>query len=286
MKPKIAIVTNKIEYLRFTSKILACDIIIEHENPISYLKLFNLDLKNSVIYFIGLRMPDVYLLRNLSNRCSSIIVLQHAFNQNNILKSYMYLAQNFLKYFMWSCSISASFFLRFKSKKVAEIKCYYFTDYYLKRLSNFVRPVNFFKCSEPNPTYFGSEIKININSEIIDFLYIDEPLTKTLGITLNEEERILMKLISDFQINKLFVKLHPRSNPNKFDKFKNIIITTSIFTNTKNIIGYQSNLLRYRFKSKNFIKLDRISQKWVKSKYKISEFGNYSNDVKNHLKEL
>lgn len=286
MKTKIAIVTNKMEYYRFTSKIVKCDIIIEHENPISYLKLLNFNLENTVIYFIGLRLPDIYLLKNLLNKCPSIIVLQHAFNHNNILKSVTYLVHNSVKFFCWACSIVFSFSLRFKSKSSTEIKCYYFTDYYLKRLLNLVKSVDFFKCSNPNPTYFGSETKININNEIIDYFYIDEPLTKSLGIAATEEKILLKELIRNFGINKLFVKLHPRSNPNKFAEFQNIEITKSIFVNAQNLIGYQSNLLRYSFNSKNLIRFDRISMKWNKSTYNVIEFGDYSNDVIKHLKQL
>ena len=285
MKSKIAIVTNEMEYLRFTSKIIKCEIIVEHENPTSYLHLFNLDLKNTEIYFVGLRMPDVYLLKNLSSRCSKIIVLQHAFNKNNILKSFAYLTQNFSKYLMWSISILVGFFLRLKQKTTTKIQCYYFTDYYLRRLTGFVKSVKFFKCSSPDPTYFGSEKKINVNSKNIDFLYIDEPLTKTLGITSDQEESILKELINDFQINKLFIKPHPRSKTTKFEKLKNVVLTKSIYINTKNIIGYQSNLLKYSFKSKNIIKLDRTSMKWKKSKHIRISQGTYSKDVKKHLKK-
>ena len=39
MTKKIAIVTNRFEYLRFTRKIVNCDLIIEHEKPWTYLKI-------------------------------------------------------------------------------------------------------------------------------------------------------------------------------------------------------------------------------------------------------
>ena len=50
---KVAIVTNKLEYHRFTSKIISCDVIIEHENPFTYLKLFSLNPNSCIILGVG-----------------------------------------------------------------------------------------------------------------------------------------------------------------------------------------------------------------------------------------
>ena len=77
---KVAIVTNKLEYHRFTSKIISCDVIIEHENPFTYLKLFSLNFKKSEFYFIGLRLPDVYLIKLLNKNKNNIEITLRILN--------------------------------------------------------------------------------------------------------------------------------------------------------------------------------------------------------------
>ena len=250
---KVAIVTNKLEYHRFTSKIISCDVIIEHENPFTYLKLFSLNFKKSEFYFIGLRLPDVYLIKLLKNRCSRLVVLQHAFNENNNIKSFSYFLNNAVKFIMWLFSILITNLFLYKIKYNTKTSCYYFTDYYRKRLNTIVKNVLYHKCGEPDPLNFGSKEKILIENQIINYFYVDEPLTRTLGISLSREKKLISDLITEFHINKLFVKLHPRSSKEKFAGLPNIVLTDSIYSNSKTLIGYKSNLLRHPFKSEKFI---------------------------------
>ena len=284
-KIKVAIVTNTLEYHRFTSKIINCDVIIEHENPFTYLKLFSLNFKQSEFYLIGLRMPDLNLIKLLKNRCSRLVVLQHAFNENNKIKSLSYFFNNTPKFLMWFLSILLGKLFSYKKEYNTVMTCYYFTDYYSNRLDNIVKNVLYYKCGEPDPLYFGSEKTILISKQIIDFFYIDEPLTKTLGISSSKEEKIISDLIIEYNIDKLFVKLHPRSLKEKFVGLPNIVLTDSIFSNSKTLIGYESNLLRHPFKSKRFIKLSREGLSWHTKEYNASEATNYSNDVKNKMKK-
>jgi hypothetical protein len=282
---KVAIVTNKLEYHRFTSKIISCDVIIEHENPFTYLKLFSLNFKKSEFYFIGLRLPDVYLIKLLKNRCSRLVVLQHAFNENNNIKSFSYFLNNAVKFLMWLFSILITNLFLYKIKYNTKTSCYYFTDYYRKRLNTIVKNVLYHKCGEPDPLNFGSKEKILIEDQIINYFYVDEPLTRTLGISLSREKKLISDLITEFHINKLFVKLHPRSSKEKFAGLPNIVLTDSIYSNSKTLIGYKSNLLRHPFKSEKFIELSRAKLSWHIKDYNFSKSGSYSNDVKNNIKK-
>lgn len=281
---KVAIVTSKAEYLRFTKKIIDCDLIIEHEKPITYLNFLKIDFQNSIFYFMGLRAPDVFLIKNLYGKCEKIIVFQHAFNENNIIKSASYILNNFFKFFMWSISICLSYFLKAKKNIKTIVECFYFTKYYKKRLTNFIHNARFIRCSDPDPTIYGTQKKIVVKNDKVDYFYIDEPLTKSLGITKKEENKLIENLISNYDINKLYVKLHPRSKKDKFTTFKRIAITENIYKNCQNLVGYQSNLLRYNFKSKNFIMLNRDLKSWSKVAYLTYGEGSYVDDVKKHLK--
>jgi hypothetical protein len=171
----------------------------------------------------------------------------------------------------------------YKKKHNTNISCYYFTNYYRNRLNNVIKNVLYHKCGEPDPVSFGSEKPILINNQIIDFFYIDEPLTKTLGITSSKEKIIISNLIIKFNIDKLYVKLHPRSSKEKFAGLTNIVLTDSIFSNSKNLIGYKSNLLRHPFKSERFIELSSSELSWNKKEYKASKTTSYSNDVKKKI---
>ena len=277
---KVAIVTNKLEYNRFTSKIINCDIIIEHENPITYLKLFSLNFKQAEFFLIGLRMPDIYIIKTLKNRCSRLVVLQHAFNENNKIKTFSYYINNSTKFLSWSLSILFSKLFSYKKKHNTNISCFYFTNYYRNRLNNITKNVLYHKCSEPDPVTFGSEKPILVNNQIIDFFYIDEPLTKTLGISSSKEKIIISNLINKFNIYKLYVKLHPRSSKEKFAGLTNIVLTDSIFSNSKNLIGYKSNLLRHPFRPERFIELSSSDLSWNTKEYNASKKTSYLNDVK------
>ncbi|MDB4638252.1 hypothetical protein OAE64_00020 [bacterium] len=279
-KLKIAIVTNKLEYSRFTSKIIRCDLIIEHENPISYLKLFRVNFRHAEVFLIGLRSPDVHIIKSLNNRCSRLVVFQHAFNENNKVKTIPYFINNATKFITWSISILVSKLFYFKGVHKTSISCYYFTDYYKDRLKNILKNVGYHKCAEPDPVYFGSEKPISINKKIIEFFYIDEPLTKTLGITPTKEKEIISNLMNEFSVGKLYVKLHPRSSKDKFAGLPNVVLTDSIFSNSKNLIGYKSNLLRHPFKAERFIELSSPELSWNKKEYKASKNTSYLNDVK------
>lgn len=280
---KVAIVTNKLEYSRFTSKIINCDIIIEHENPITYLKLFSLNFKQAEFFLIGLRIPDIHIIKILKNKCLKLVVLQHAFNENNQIKTFSYYINNSRKFSTWLISILFSKLLCYKTKQNTNIICYYFTNYYKNRLDNIIKNVCFHKCGEPDPVYFGSEKPILINNQIINFFYIDEPLTKTLGISLKKEKIIISDLIIKFNIDRLYVKLHPRSSKEKFAGLPNIVLTDSIFSNSKNLIGYKSNLLRHPFKSEKFIELSSSELSWNIRQYKASKKTSYLNDVKKKI---
>lgn len=113
---RIAILDTQIEYNRFTSKIFNCNIFIKHQNPFSYLKLYFLDLNKHEIIFVASRVPDMYLLRFLKNRANKIVVLQHAFAENNQFYNFNYIKNNFSKFILWSCSILFMIPLIFKKQ--------------------------------------------------------------------------------------------------------------------------------------------------------------------------
>ena len=280
---KIGVVTNKLEYERFTSKLVNCDLIIEHENPLTYFDFIGLNFLKSEFYFVGLRIPDCFLLKSLDNRCSKIVIFQHAFNENNEEKSVSYLLKNAKKFCAWVISILFSFLLRLKKKSKSFKYCYYFTEYYKLRLSKIIKNVNYKSCREPNPLIFGSKNSITIDNKIINYFYVDEPLSTTLGISIKKEKKLILKLINKFEIEKLYVKLHPRSPVDKFSDLSNIILTEKVFKNSKNLVGYKSNLLRFPFESNRFIKLSKKTLSWEITDYRVSKILGYIEDVKDKL---
>lgn len=281
MIQKIAVVTNAEEYNRFTKKIIDCDILIIHEKPSSYFNILNMSLSESEFYFIGARAPDIYLISNIINRCKQIHILQHAFNKNYSKVSIYFLYNNFCRFVAWFVSIIIGHIFKFKRKVNSDVYCYYFTNYYKLRIGNVYPNITFYSCSKPDPTVFGTSVQMNKNLTPINYFYVDEPLTKTLGLTNKSELQLICNLINQFKIKKLYVKLHPRSNKFKFSKIKQVYITESIYQNSKHIIGFKSNLLKFNFNSKYFIGLDKKDLSWKLNKRKSFEVGTYIEDVKN-----
>ena len=283
---RIAILDTKIEYHRFTSKIYNCKIFITHQNPLSFLKLYFLELNKYEIIFVASRVPDIFLLKILKNRAKKIVVLQHAFTENNQFFNFNYIKNNSLKFFLWSCSIIFMIPLFFKKFCLTNLNCFYFTDYYKNRIKEIYKNSNYFKCSDPNPLIYGSPYEIKISDQACDFFYVDEPLSKTLGISKLKEQYLIKELINKYKIKKLYVKIHPRSKHKKFKTFKNVFVVDHIFSKTTNLIGYKSNLLRYNYDSKFLIALNSDTLKWEKkifyNKFKVG----YITDVKKYLKNI
>ena len=276
---RIAILDTRIEYERFTSKIFTCEIFITHQNPFSFFKLYLLNLNQFEIIFVASRVPDIFLLKFLKNKASNIIVLQHAFTENNKFYNFSYLKNNLKKFSLWFCSIIFMLPLLLKKKTTTNLSCFYFTDYYKRRIKKIYDSSKFNKCSEPNPLIYGSPFDIEANKDICEFFYIDEPLTKTLGISVNEEINLIKNLIRKYDIKKLYVKIHPRSNKDKYLSFKNIFPVDCVFINSTNIVGYKSNLLRYNYNSKFLIYLDNTLMKWKKKKFTKKYKTGYISDV-------
>ena len=283
---RIAVLDTRIEYERFTSKIFNCEKFVTHQNPLSLFKLYFLNLKQYEIIFVASRVPDVFLLKFLKNKASNIIVLQHAFAENNQFYNFNYLKNNFLKFFLWFCSIIFMVPLLFKKSATTNLLCFYFTDYYKLRIKKIYNDSNFYECSEPNPLVYGSPNQIKVNDNKCEFFYIDEPLTKTLGISYKKEVYLIKNLITQYNIKKMYVKIHPRSNKDKYRFFKNIFPTDQVFINSNYIIGYKSNLLRYNYNSKFLIYLDNISMKWKKKKFEKKFKVGYIADVRKLIKRL
>lgn len=281
---RIAVLDNRIEYERFTSKIFTCEIFITHQNPFSFFKLYLLNLNQFEIVFVASRTPDIFLLKFLKNKASNITVLQHAFSKNNQFYNFYYLKNNFKKFALWFCSMIFMIPLVFKKNITTNLTCFYFTDYYKRRIKKIYNNSKFYKCSEPNPLLYGSPYEIKTNEDKCEFFYIDEPLTKTLGISIKEERNLIKNLINKYNIKKLYVKIHPRSNKDKYLSFINILPVDCVYTNSTNIIGYKSNLLRYNYNSRYLIYLNYNMMKWEKKKFSKKHNVGYISDVKKLLK--
>ena len=86
---RIAVLDTRIEYERFTSKILIKNLLLT--KILFHFLNYILNLKQYEIIFIMSRVPDVFLLKFLKNKASNIIVLQHAFAENNQFYNFNYL---------------------------------------------------------------------------------------------------------------------------------------------------------------------------------------------------
>ncbi len=250
----VTIVHNKLEYHRYTSKIVESNLMIEFMKPLTSFKLLWIDLSESKVVFSGARIVDIYAFNAVKRKAKEILILQHAENENRTSTTIKFLWANRVKVTCWAMSaVIISSIMLFKKRKgntPTRINIYYWLQSYRKRWQEHIKtPVNSVLCPTPNPLIYGCVKPIPVEMSVVDYFLIDEPLTKTLGISAKAEIDIIKRLINKYKITKLFVKLHPRSSVMKYQEIKELFITDSVYIKARNICGYKSGLLSAPYQS-------------------------------------
>lgn len=282
---------NYEEVQRFGRQILPHEKItfFYYESFLSWFQILK-GIKINTTYLWGARPPDTYAALYALKTSKKIIILQHAKNARRKKFTLKYFLLNYKKLFWWVLSI---LFLKVitSSKKLIvckDIEIYYFTDEYKKAWQDRLEQYGpkFIKCNLPDVSLYGTVKDIPVIEEKINCFYVDEPLTTTLGITSKEEKDILKKLNVINENQKIHVKLHPRSNPNKFEDLDNFILVDEIYKNCNILAGYKSGLLDFAFNYDKFYRLE--SSNWKEEtlikKIKIED-PTYIQDVLQGIKD-
>ena len=288
----IAFVEREQEYHRFTCKVLQADHIISYDTSIlSKVAVLRQILKTDVkLAFVGLRVIDLHVIRTLTPFAKEIIVLQHAVNENQTSFTARFLFANFSKIAAWT---SFLFILKClvvwgrKTKKTSHstITVFHFTDYYKRRFEQVGSAATFYKCSWPNPFTYGCIEQMPMNSRQCEAFYVDEPLEKTLGWSIKRQRDALSTFISQHNIDSLEVRLHPRSNPEKFLHLPGVSVVNDIPNAIDNLLGYKSNLLFGDFNTQNFYRLNSSNATFELELF-TPRNGDYVSEVKSLLNEI
>ena len=268
---------NKMEKSRFGRLILPANKVkdIFYESPKSWIKMFSLS-NISESYLFGARPPDIAAVLFAINISKKVVVLQHASNPRRKKINVQYLIKNYKKLFFWVMFIAitkAIGLMRGNStnRSKSHIVVYHYTNGYKLEWLNCLGGLNtkFIRCQTPDVSKYGSIKNIPVCQKHVSCYYVDEPLTTTLGITKDQEQKILKALQEKVGNRKIHVKIHPRSDHKKFYNLQNFVITDSIYPNCLFLAGFKSGLLDYRFNSEFFLKLDERT--WRSEKYKKHE---------------
>lgn len=266
----VTIVHNKLEYDRYTSKIVESDLMIEFMKPLTAFRLLWVNLSEAKVVFSGARVVDLYTFNAFKRKVKEILILQHAENENRTRFSVKFLWANRVKVTYWALSIAIiNAIMLFKKERISKstkINIYYWLQSYRKRWEEYVKQeVNAVLCPAPNPLIYGCVKPIQIDEIVVGYFLVDEPLSKTLGITPEEEVELIKGLIKKYKITELFVKLHPRSSASKYDDIPEIIITETVLIKAKNVCGYKSGLLAAPYQSDSRILYDVNTDCWVET---------------------
>jgi hypothetical protein len=223
-------------------------------------------IHNSIgtLIVLGARPPDKAAVHHLGAKADRIIILQHAVNRRRKVKelSLQYFLMNFRKIFYWSVFIIVCKLL--PRNKLPPVHLYYFTDNYLNEWTEILGKENFeaTSCPAPDPTRFGSKNDILINDTPVSYQLIDEPFTKTLGISVKSERILLQKILEISGDEPIMVKIHPRSQSEKYAFSKKFILSECIYSNPGAVIGYKSGLLNYNFCTKKYLCIHYENEKF------------------------
>ncbi len=243
--------------------------------------LKKLKVKTSFIW--GRRPPDIAAFKLATAISKNLIILQHAKNPRREKVPLSYFIANFKKVILWLTSMLVIKLRLSLSTNNNEQKCnvriFYFTESYASEWKNTIGEdsnITYIKCTLPDVTQFGTIAKIKINHDEIDCFYVDEPLTTTLGISYQQEIKILKDLIHEANTKNIFVKLHPRSDKSKFNTLTEFTLTEQVYKNCKILAGYNSALMDYNFNNIHLIKLQKDST-WKVSEPNVKTLQNQSN---------
>lgn len=263
----LSININDLERQRFANHLLGndCDYYY-HEKLTSILGRCKFNIAQTVFIW-GRRPPDIAAYKRASKLNKNIVILQHAKNPRRESVPLNYYVNNFKKVAMWVSSMGRLKLPKIsnlikKNNKQPSVHILYYTDEYKAEWQQHfkhIKNVNYIKCDEPCVSTFGSSTSTIINTQPIKCFYVDEPLTTTLGITSKQEQNLLKQLSEKIQ-GKIYVKLHPRSDCNKYKELQQFKVVDQIYNNVDFLAGYRSSLLDFNF---NTSKMLRLTQEQV-----------------------
>jgi hypothetical protein len=210
---------------------------------------------------LGIRPPDKATFKYFEALADEIVILQHADKRRRKLfeLNIKYFIQNFTKLCYWISYISVAKLLRLVigGKKSGKCRVMYYQAEYLNEWCEAFPEYRFEGnlCSYPDVTNYGPIVNIPVNDNFVEAFLIDEPFTATLGITISEEKKIIESMLRLVNLDSVYVKLHPRSDKNKYDDYHNVIIVDWIPRSVDKLFAYNSGLLAYPFDVKEFYKL-------------------------------
>ncbi|AIY66938.1 polysialyltransferase family glycosyltransferase [Pseudoalteromonas piratica] len=241
------------------------------------------------VFIWGRRPPDIEAFKLASNTADTIIILQHAKNPRREQVPLSYYKQNFKKVLYWLSSIGRLKLSRWQSiKKTRQPKVllFYFTEAYKKEWQRHFTEnhnVEYILCNSPDVSRFGATTDTKICTTPVPCFYVDEPLTHTLGITEQQEITLLIEL-QQLIGDTIYVKLHPRSNTDKFKHLNLFKVVDCIYQNASTVAGYRSGLLDYQFNNETSLTLQK-DLSWQKQLKKHTSFTeqDYATQVKEYL---
>ena len=251
-------VANMLDGLRHTPKALQKDMeYLSYGDGFKCLyRLSTALMSKRTILLNSFRFCDRYIAHIALYLGCKVIILQHGRNEyfestGALLMIKKTLSEPRYKYELLFLLIAYVWFslVRIKRKKLTNnsfCKLLYFTtsykDLWVKALENVNVKIVDLKVNAPNPTTWGTETPIVRIPNLPVFL-VDEPLDVTIGMTNESFFKLIDELSASLNIDKIYTKRHPRSNPEKFKKRPNIVEIDEVPENVKILIGYKSNLL-------------------------------------------
>lgn len=294
----IFIAPSNIEHHRFNRFFIRNgDIKISYDSIKDIIKISRLAYKDDATFVLnGLRLPDIYILKFLHYRNAKIILLQHNSQvlSYTIKQSMKKFFSDLKKYVPWAM-ICAYFFLlslysrqKLKSVKIKGPICYIYGNGYKKKIDSLIANPSIYFMPEPCMLQYGSTEDLKVVDKHINILFIDEPFETTLGVSSKE---IVRQINIENSEERVYVKLHPRSDPEKYNipSLKHIKIIKYIPSSVGSIYGFKSNLFTF---IKNFqkryiynLETNKFELAKVESKKDFLE-GNYIESVNDELCKL
>ncbi|WP_372766130.1 polysialyltransferase family glycosyltransferase [Pseudoalteromonas sp.] len=286
---KLSVNIDALEKQRFARHILhnQCDFYY-HQDKRSILGKCKFNNAKQVFIW-GRRPPDIEAFKLASNTADTIIILQHAKNPRREQVPLSYYKQNFKKVIYWLSSIGRlklSRWYSIKKTRQPKVLLFYFTEAYKKEWQQHFTEnhnVEYIMCNSPDVSRFGAKTDTKVCSTPVSCFYVDEPLTQTLGISEQQEITLLIEL-QQLIGDTIYVKLHPRSNTDKFKHLNLFKVVDCIYQNASSVAGYRSGLLDYQFNNDTSLTLqkDLSWQKQLKKRASLTK-QDYATQVKEYL---
>lgn len=289
----LAVLLDNKEKIRFLDKVIQIEkkdcIYFENLKINELFKLSKASIEN--VFILGARPTDIAAINFFSNYVKNIFILQHAAKAIRKEHNLGYWISNTKKIIKWLIFIITLYLidkLYSREKTLTTLHILGFNE----NLFSDLKKNNKFKVLKTNEIFLSNpcyrwgtlnEPEINLNS--CEYFMVDEPFKQTLGISEKEEQKILKNLLILLNPEKILVKIHPRSNKEKYAFDSRFKIVEDIYKNCDKLIGYESGLLEFNFSCKEIVKLSPPN--WTISTYKNNKVNgkNYIIEAQEYIKE-